>query len=288
MSKLFRTIGGAAYAVMLATSASAMVVTQTTNGTTLGTALGGGGGLTINSVTVANGAAAQFGTYTGFTLPPVTIGNGIVLSSGNAADTTAASHSALSSPSTDEQQTGTAAFDAYGPGHITNFNGSFDVAALTVNFTLASASQVGFDFIFGSIEFPVFTSSFTDAFLAFLDGTATANQIVFDASNQAVQVGGSFASALTTADTNSAFSDPHGLVKLQTFTNVLSAGAHTITFEVGDVNDHILDSAAFVSNLHAGQGTVGTGGGSVPEPASVGLVGIGIAGLLWARRKLVS
>jgi hypothetical protein len=273
---------------MLATSASAMVVTQTTNGTTLGTALGGGGGLTVNSVTVANGAAAQFGTYTGFTSAPVTIGNGIVLSSGNAVDTTAASHSSGSSPSTDEQQTGTAAFDAYGPGHITNFSGSFDVAALTVNFTLASASQVGFDFIFGSVEYPVFTSSFTDAFLAFLDGTGTANQVVFDASNQAVQVGGSFASALTTADTNSAFSSPHGLVKLQTFTNVLSAGAHTITFEVGDVNDHVLDSAAFISNLHAGQGTVGTGGGNVPEPASVGLVGIGIAGLLWARRKLVS
>jgi hypothetical protein len=288
MSKLFRTIGGAAYAVMLATSASAMVVTQTTNGTTLGTALGGGGGLTVNSVTVANGAAAQFGTYTGFTSAPVTIGNGIVLSSGNAVDTTAASHSSGSSPSTDEQQTGTAAFDAYGPGHITNFSGSFDVAALTVNFTLASASQVGFDFIFGSVEYPVFTSSFTDAFLAFLDGTGTANQVVFDASNQAVQVGGSFASALTTADTNTAFSSPHGLVKLQTFTNVLSAGAHTITFEVGDVNDHVLDSAAFISNLHAGQGTVGTGGGNVPEPASVGLVGIGIAGLLWARRKLVS
>jgi hypothetical protein len=289
MSKLFRTIGGAAYAVMLATSAPAMVVTPTTNGTTLGTALGGGGGLTINSVSVANGADAQFGTYTGFTSPPVTIGDGIVLSSGDAADTTAAFHSSSGLPSTDEGQTGTTEFDAYGPTHITNFSSSNDVAALTVNFTLAAPSQVGFNFIFGSVEFPVFTSDFTDAFLAFLDGKGTANQVVFDASNQAVQVGGSFASALTTADTNSAFSDPHGLVKLQTFTNVLSAGAHTLTFEVGDVNDHILDSAAFISDLHAGQGTVGTGtGGAVPEPASVGLVGIGIAGLLWARRKLVS
>ncbi len=289
MSKLFRTIGGAAYAVMLATSASAMVVTTTTNGTTLGTALGGGGGLTINSVSVANGADAQFGTYTGFTSPPVTIGDGIVLSSGDAAETTAAFHSSSGLPSTDEGQSGTAEFDAYGPTHITNFSSSNDVAALTVNFTLSAPSQVGFNFIFGSVEFPVFTSDFTDAFLAFLDGTGTANQVVFDASNQAVQVGGSFASALTTADTNSAFSDPHGLVKLQTFTNVLSAGAHTLTFEVGDVNDHVLDSAAFISDLHAGQGTVGTGtGGAVPEPASVGLVGIGIAGLLWARRKLVS
>jgi hypothetical protein len=149
-----------------------------------------------------------------------------------------------------------------------------------VNFTLSSASQVGFDFVFGSIEFPNFTSDFTDAFVAFLDGTGTANQIVFDASNNAVQVGGTFASSLTTADTNTAFANPHGLVKLQTFTiNQLSAGAHTILFEVGDVNDHILDSAAFISNLHAGTGTGGTTPG-LPEPGTVGLITIGLAGLI--------
>lgn len=270
-------------AFMLATVASAMTVTQTNNSTTLGTALGGAG-LTIDSVSISNGAVEQFGTYTGFTSPPVVIGDGIVLSSGLAVDADNAPD-AGSSPSTNTGAAGTAEFDAYGPGHITNFSGSFDVASLTVTFTLAAASQVGFDFIFGSIEYPVFTSSFTDAFLAFLDGTLTANQIVFDASNNPVQVGGSFASALTTADTNSAFASPHGLVKLQTFTNVLSAGQHTIKFEVGDVNDHILDSAAFISNFHAGEGTIGTNPSDVPEPGSIALVGMGFAALLWARRR---
>ena len=117
---------------------------------------------------------------------------------------------------------------------------SYDVAALKVDFTLNAASQVGFDFVFGSVEYPVYVNSFTDAFIAFLDGTASADQIVFDASNNPVQVGTSFASALTTADTNTAFSNPHGLVKLQTFTNELAAGSHYIIFEVGDVNDHVL------------------------------------------------
>ena len=284
MKKRFAPLSGAALAVLLATSSLAMSVTQTTDPTLLGTALGGAG-LTINSVSIANGAAAQFGTYTGFTSAPVTIGDGIVLSSGNAVDTTAASHNAGSFPSTNEGTLGTAEFDAYGPGHITNFVSSNDVAALEVDFTLAADSQVGFDFIFGSVEFPVFTNNFTDAFVAFLDGSAPGNQIIFDASNNAVQVGSSFASALTTADTNSAFADPHGLMKLQTFTNVLTAGAHHITFEVADVNDHILDSAAFISNFHAGAGTTGTGTGDVPEPASMGLVGLGVAGLLWARRR---
>lgn len=265
--------------------ASALTVTQTTNGTTLGTALGGGG-LTINSVTTSNGAASQFGTYTGFTSAPVTIGDGVVLSTGQVVQTTAAFKSAGSSPSTDTGASGTAAFDAYGPGHITNFQSSHDVAALDVNFTLAAPSQVGFDFIFGSVEYPVFTSSFTDAFVAFLDGTGVSNQIVFDASNNAVQVGGTFASALTTADTNTAFAGVHGLVKLQTFTvGALSAGAHTISFQVGDVNDHILDSAVFISNFHAGQGSGGTKPPSVPEPSTVLLLSSGLVGLVAWKRK---
>ena len=287
MNKLH--LSAAACAFMLATSVSGLTVTQTTDGTTLGTALGGGGGLTIDSASVTNGAAVQFGTFTGFTSPPVISADGIVLSSGKAVETTADSYSFLNFPSTNTGQPGTPEFDAYGPGHITNFNNSNDVAALMVSFTLSSASQVGFDFIFGSVEYPTFVGTFTDSFLAFLDGTAVADQIVFDASNQAVQVGTTFSDALTTADTNSAFQDPHGLVQLQTFTNTLSAGSHTIVFEVGDVNDHILDSAAFISNLHAGPGIVGTNppgttDSSVPEPGTLGLLGAGLACLIAGRR----
>jgi hypothetical protein len=135
------------------------------------------------------------------------------------------------------------------------------------------------------VEYPTFVGTFTDSFLAFLDGSAVGNQIVFDASNQAVQVGTTFSSALTTADTNSAFQDPHGLLQLTTFTNTLSAGNHSILFEVGDVNDHLLDSAVFLSNLHAGIGTVGTNptgtDSSVPEPGTWALFGSGLAVLIW-------
>ena len=269
--------------------ASALIVTQTTNSSDLSTALvgaNGAGGLTINSATVINGSADQFGTYTGFSSPPVTIGDGVVLSTGLAVQTTAAFHSAGNTPSTDTGQPGTAEFNAYGPGHIENFNNSNDVAALQVSFDLATPSQVGFNFVFGSVEFPQFTSEFTDAFMAFLDGTAVSDQIVFDASNNAVQVGLSFAGALTTADTNTAFSDPHGLMELQTFTqNVLTAGAHTLTFEIGDVNDHILDSGVFISNLHAGTGCEGTC--TVPDTGSTcSLLGLAVLGIAALRRKL--
>src|SRR5262245_59421216 len=116
-----------AYILLPATIALALTVTQTTDTTALATALGGSG-LTINSVSIGNGAASQFGTYTGFTSPPVTIGNGVVMSTGLVVQVTAAFHSAGSSPSTDTGQPGTAAFNAYGPGHITNFSNSNDVA----------------------------------------------------------------------------------------------------------------------------------------------------------------
>ena len=271
--------------LLQALPATALTVTQTTSSSDLSTALGGGGGLTVNSATVINGAPEQFGTYTGFTSPPVTIGDGIVLSNGIATQTTAAFHSASSSPTTDTGALGTPEFDAFGPGHITNFFSSHNVAALQVNFTLAAPSQVGFNFIFGSVEFPDFTSNFTDAFVGFLDGTTTANQIIFDSSGNAVQVGSTFAGALRTDDTNTAFADPHGLLALQTFTKgVLSAGPHTLTFEVGDVNDSVLDSAAFISGLHAGTGTGGTTG--VPDSGStLLLLGLAMLGLAALRHK---
>lgn len=272
--------------MLWSTWAFALTIAPTTNTSALGAALGGGGLLTINSVTINNGASSQFGTYTGFTSPPVTIGDGVVLSTGQVVQTTAAFHSAGDTPDTDLGVSGTAAFNTYGVGNIENFSDSNDVASLSVSFTLSAPSQIGFDFIFGSIEHPNFTSNYTDAFLAFLNGSSPANQIVFDAANNPVQVGVSFSSSLTTADTNTAFSDPHGLVKLQTFTmSPLAAGSHTINFQIGDVNDHFLDSAVFLSNFRAETGTPGTTP-TVPEPSSVLLLGAGLVALGFARYRM--
>ena len=96
------------------------------------------------------------------------------------------------------------------------------------------------------------TSSSTDAFLVFLDGTQPNDQVTFDANNAAVQVG-VLSLACTTADVNTAFArrvraDHH----LTTTTAELAAGDHTLTFEVGDVNT-ILDSVAFIADLRAGR-----------------------------------
>lgn len=217
--------------------------------------------LTVTAVTILNGVDGQFGTFTSFTNPPITIADGIVLSSGEVAAVVPPVDTTLTDPEPnwDMGGYGTAEFDNYGPDHIENFYGSFDVAAVQISFHLDKDSPIKFDFIFGSVEYPYWTSQYTDAMLVFLDGTDPTNQIAFDKNRQPVQVGNSFAGLVATGDRNTAFGSPHGvLLKLTTTSALLPAGDHTLVFEVGDVNDPILDSAAFIANLRAEAGDAGT------------------------------
>jgi len=248
-------------------------VTPTTDPTALGAALNPQG-LTITSASIANGVDGQFGIYSNFNLSPITISNGVVLSSGDVSQVGDPPDPVLDYPSPDNDMggSGTPEFDAYGPGHIEGFDpdfGSFDVAALQVNFHLTTNTPIKFDFIFGSVEYPYWTGLYTDALLVFLDGTDATNQITFDASNNPVQVGASFGNLVETDDRNTTFADPHGLLgPLTTTTATLAAGDHTLVFEVGDVNDGSLDSAAFIANFRAGTGSQGTAP-SQPPPLSV-------------------
>ena len=255
---------------LCAPAARAEIVTfPTTNTDTLGAALHPTG-LTIRNVRIRNGADAQFGTFSNFSLAPVTIGDGLVLGTGDIssigpiAEAQSPDYSPASPPSrlVNAMNSGrTAEFNDYGrnTGAITNFSIAEDVASLEVTITLPVASNVKFDYIFGSVEFPVWTSSYTDAFLVFLDVRQPANQICFDAQGSAIQVGQSFADLVTTSDVNTAFSAPHGMIRsLTTTTIALPAGDHRLWFEVGDVNDQILDSAVFITNLRAEPGDAGT------------------------------
>ena len=224
-------------------------------------------GLEITSITVLNGTEEQFGTYTNFSTPPVVFPDGVVLSSGRVASMLPGT-----SPSFNMPSTGWAPVAAYAgtTGAIFNYQSNNDAAVLEVHFRIASPSSVKFDFLFGSVEYPVYVNSYTDAFLAFLDGTAPENQICFDAKGAAVQVGQSFANRVTTADVNTAFGGTHGLIEsLTTTTPMLTAGEHVLRFVVCDVNDGILDSAVFLANLRAESGSAGT----EPTPFALRLLG---------------
>jgi hypothetical protein len=293
MDTLKQTILALIVSGSMVSSAAALTVTQSTDPTTLGNALQGTG-LTIDSVIVNDGNAAQFATYTGFTSPPVTLADGVVISTGQAIQTTAAFHSSSSTPgivtpSTDLGGGSTPEFDAYAAGRVANWDSAHDVASFTVNFTLPTASDITFNWAFGSVEYPYWTSSYTDAIFGFLDGTDPANQILFDSSGNPVQVGNSFASSVVTDDTNTAFSNPHGLLLLTTTTGSLSAGDHSLTFEIGDTNDGILDSAAFLASISAIASTEGgpvTNPTGTPEPSTGLLLVVGAGSLAILRRRL--
>jgi hypothetical protein len=258
-------------AFLAAAPARADIVTvPTTDLGTIGTALHPTG-LVITDMRIRNGASVQFGTYSNFTVAPITMPDGVVLGTGDIADLSPIAEAQQPDYSPDNPPVRlinaldsgrTGEFHDYGllTKGIVNYFSSEDVAALEVTFTLPTDSNVRFDFVFGSVEFPVWTASFTDAFLVFLDARLPENQICYDAQGSAIQVGYSFAELVTTADVNTAFGAPHGMIQsLTTTTPVLAAGTHTLWFEVGDVNDQILDSAVFIANLRAEPGDAGTG-----------------------------
>ncbi len=262
---------GSLAAVILAAGAHADVVTTPTIDTALLGAALNPIGVAITDVQIRNGADLQFGVYSNFSIAPIVMPDGVVMSSGSTVDLSrlAEVHEAGYDPASPPARVvnamksgATPEFLAYGieTGSINNFVTAEDVAVLEVTFDLKTSTNVKFDFVFGSVEYPFWTDSFTDAFLVFLDERVSTNQICFDANDTAIQVGQSFANLVTTADNNTAFSSPHGMiVTLTTTTAVLDAGTHTLWFEVGDVNDMILDSAVFITNLRAEAGTEGTG-----------------------------
>ena len=299
MRKLASSIVGLAALGLFPSGAAALIVTQTTDGTGLRDALVANpsdfGDITA---TYTVGDTSQVGTYTGFSSLPVTIGNGVVLSTGRAIDTVGpynnsapfgdgAVSTAIGGPSTPE-------IDAYSLSHVTSWSNGNDAAVLMLEFDLDNPSAIAFSFIFGSVEYPVYTSQFTDAFLVFLDG----NQITFDSLGNPVQVGNSFASQLRIDDTNTIFTgvgadfgnNAHGLLDtLITTSGTLDSGTHTILFEVSDTNDQQLDSAVFITNfrLASNQGGPDTEPETedVPEPTTLTLFAFGLAGLGILRRK---
>ena len=257
------------FAICSAPARADIVTSPTVDLAQLGAALHPAG-LVIRDMRIRNGADAQFGTYSNFSVAPVILPDGLILGTGDIsaigpiAEAKSPDYSPSNPPSRlvnamDSGRTGE--FHNYGTltGGIANYQSSEDVAALEVTITLPVASNIKFDYIFGSVEYPVWTSSFTDAFLVFLDVRAPENQVCFDAQGNAIQVGQSFADLVTTSDVNTAFAAPHGMIQsLTTTTIALPAGDHTLWFEVGDVNDQILDSAVFITNLRAEPGDAGT------------------------------
>lgn len=259
-------------------AAHAIVASVNTNANALAAAAAANAsGFTVNSATLSGHSAAGGASSGTFTNASNTYGidGGIILSTGNVLNYG------------DGPNTSTGRSTRYGANStagqaatLSAIGGNasyYDVTELNINFT-TSTGDVFFKTVFGSEEFPEFVGQFVDAFGLFIDGVNIAfvggKPVNIDHPDMTKLAGTELDGILCPAGAN-------GCTPSQTFSmsGLDKNKQHTLTFIIGDRGDDQLDTTIYISALG------GTVPQDVPEPGVLGLMGLGLAGLLAARRR---
>lgn len=294
----------AAFVLAWTSTANALVITTTDNATTLVNNILGTGPTVVGAPSYS-GASSAPGTFTGGVASGIGIESGIILTTGNAADAVGPNSNANDSSeilsgtvggtgsNSDIFDDTTTAHGTSGDSALDTLAGvsTFDAAILNFDFSIASAGNLAFDFVFASEEYLDFVNRGpNDVFGFFIDGVnigvvpGTTTPISVDTVNP-LSNSGSFVNNVT------------GLydVEYDGFTSVitaealgLTAGTHSMKLAIADGLDTLLDAAVFIEQGSFTVTETDDGGDdsmTVPEPPAIALFGITFAGMAWSRRR---